>query len=213
MKQAIISTLIYADIFNFPLTKKEIKKRLIAPAVGDFDKSLKELEKKKTIKGKDGYYFLYGRERIIGLRKKREKEAEKKMKKAEEIADLLKLIPTLKFIGVTGNVAADNCRQSDDIDLFIISSKNWLWTTRFLVTVFLILVGAKRRVTDKNFADKICLNLFMDENHLGYPVKNLFVAYEIIQVRPVFDRGGVFKSFLKANSWVKNYLPYGTKYY
>jgi len=143
LKKAILKTLAYADVFDYPLLKKEIWRFLIKERKeGElkteeegkgFSWELKELIKKSLCKEKKGFYFLPGREKIINLRKRRQKYSEKKIKIAEKIALILRKIPWVKMVGVTGALAMRNAEKKDDIDLLIIAVKNRLWLTRFLL--------------------------------------------------------------------------------
>jgi len=80
--QAIIKTLIYSDIFDFPLTKQEIWKYLISNKKISQKDFLKLLKNKKTL-SKNNFYFLKGREEIIRKRKDRKKIGVNKIEKAK----------------------------------------------------------------------------------------------------------------------------------
>src|SRR3989344_2467376 len=139
---AVIKTVCYADVFDYPLTLREITKRLIE-CNGSFYKVKKALAKNKSISFKNGFYFLKGRDAIVSLRKKRVMWSGKKRKIACQMAYLLRFIPSVKLVGISGGLAIDNCARSDDIDLFIICSRNLLWTTRLIVTVIIHLTGMR----------------------------------------------------------------------
>jgi len=215
VREAILRTLAYADIFDYPLTPREIHKFLISEKPLDFDSVQKALsrmgaERKRISTDKAGhFYFLTGREKLVPLRKKRKKISQKKLKVAQKIAVLLKIISQVKLIGVTGRLAMENSETEDDIDFLIITSKNRLWLTRLLTVFLLELLRIRRRPSNKYVKDKICLNMFLDEKHLSLPAKerDLFTAHEIVQMKPLWERGGTYGRFLKANGWVREYLP------
>ncbi|MBW7960213.1 hypothetical protein B6D29_00625 [Microgenomates bacterium UTCPR1] len=63
---------------------------------------------------------------------------------------LVSLFPQIKLVGLSGSVAMMNARESDDIDLFIITAKNRLFTARFIALIFAQLLGLRRqRQTEK----------------------------------------------------------------
>ena len=64
----------------------------------------------------------------------------KYMKKAEKYIKYISWIPGIMMVGV-GNSMAMNCaKKSSDIDLYIVSKNNSMWTVRILVTaIFQIL--------------------------------------------------------------------------
>ncbi len=202
MRDAILKTLVYSDIFDYPLRLDEIEKYLIGTRAGEI------LIDRKLIGGKEGFYFLKGREEIVELRKKRAEWSRKKLEIAERTAEKLKIIPLIKMIGITGALSMENCQEEDDIDLLIIARANCLWLTRLLILLASPLLGIKRRKpADISVKDKICFNLFLEENHLEIKPENLFLAHEVCQVKPVFDRNNTYEKFLNENRWVNKYLP------
>lgn len=204
---AILKALIYSDIFNFPLTKEEIWKFLIGRKINrkSFEEELKNLQ---DIKFKNNYYYLAGREKILEKRIKREKESRKKLDLANKIVEKLSIIPTVLFIGISGSLALENSDEKDDIDLFIITSKNTLWITRLTLVVLLILMG-QYRGRGKEESQKVCLNMLIDENSLSFPKtrQDLYTAHEITQLKPILDRNNTYNKFLSANKWVTKFLP------
>lgn len=208
LRWAIIKTLCYSDIFEFPLTADEISKWLIKLKIKN-KKIITTIKNDKLIREKDGYYFLKGREKIVDIRKKREIFSKKKIIIAKKIASFLKIIPTIKLVGITGALALNNVKEDDDIDLLIVTSRNLLWTTRFLVTILVELLGKRRRPNETVVNNKICLNMFLDENHLVIPIeeRNLFSAHEVAQMQSLWDKNNTYTIFLTENNWIRRYLP------
>lgn len=210
IRLAILKTLIYANIFDYPLTHDEIKTWLIECSDISLNQYLNKLKEKKLIKKIKKYYCLRGRENIINIRGKREHWATEKLNIAHKAASFLKLIPTIKLIGISGALAMNNTKIDDDIDFFIITSPNFLWTTRFLATILLDLKGVRRRPDDSEVSNKICLNMFIDENHLSIlkDDRNIFSAHEVLQLKPIFEKNNTHQKFLSVNLWTKKYLPH-----
>jgi hypothetical protein len=104
-----------------------------------------------------------------------------------------------------------NAKVDDDIDLFIITAKNRLWTAR-LVAVFLsIVLGLKRPRGVKRAPNRICLNLFFDLADLAVPKqkRSEFVAHEVLQMKPLVDKDNTYILFLQVNRWVYRFFPNG----
>jgi hypothetical protein len=205
MKKALLQTLAYADIFDYPLKEEEIKKFLIGQVVTK-NQIWPQLSQ---VVQKNGFFFLKGREKIVNLRRKRQKWSQEKIKKAQNVSHWLKLIPTIKMVALTGALAMENAEKEDDIDFLIITAKKRLWLTR-LLTVFLVELVAKRRHPyDQVVKDKICLNMFLDEEHLTVPSRerDLFTAHEISQLKPLWDRNETYSKLIQKNLWVKDFLP------
>ena len=209
---SILETICYADLFDYPLKEEEVR-RWIKGRKGVGYTDIRKAN--GVIIHKDSFVFMKGREKILQQRIKREKITKNKLTIAQRIVSVLKFIPTVKLIGVSGSVAMDNAKEEDDIDLFIITSAKTIWFTRLLTTVVVEFFSERRRPGDKNVKNKICLNMFVDEQFLSMPKKNLYTAHEVCQLRVLFDRDNTYQEFLVANSWVKKYLPnavYSMKY-
>src|SRR4030043_205999 len=201
LEQAILATLAYHDIFDYPLTLEEIHKYLIAKkaTVKAVDLKLHKLRINKKIEKKEELYCLRGRLHTTNLRRKRKRYSSPKIIRAKFYARVLQFIPTLKLVAISGALAMNNSHINDDIDLVLISSKGTLWTTRFLANILLFLF--KRKPYDKKISNKACLNTFIDESNLKISPQNIYIAHEICQMKPIWDRGGTYDRFVKANLW------------
>jgi len=218
MRIAILKTIIYADIFNYSLKAKEIWEKLIwqrkiRPSKSVFDKSLKILVSQKKLIKQSRLFFLPGRENLVEERQIGQANSEKKLIIAKRAAKILSFIPTVRFVGLTGSVASFNAKRTDDIDFLIVAAGNWLWTTRFLANI--MLGSARRKPGQSRVNNKICLNMFVDEKSLAAfsKNKNLFVAYELAQLIPLYDKNNIYGRLIGQNSWAKEFLPnaFGSK--
>ena len=220
LTKAILKTVAYADIFNYPLTATEIHRWLInkqaiersvleAQLRGRTLKGSSDISHVRTQKGRiqktKSYYHLKGRQSIVKTRLNRRRFSQLKYKKAHKITRFLRFIPTIKLVAVTGALAMKNSDSNDDIDLMIITKANRLWLTR-LFTTLVIFPHLRRGHKIKN---RTCLNLWLDETALAIPKasQNLYTAHEVYQIKPIFDKDNTYKRFLSENSWSKDYLP------
>lgn len=203
---SILKTLVYSDIFDFPLTKEEIWKFLIGKKI---DKKTFEKELEATPLGCNSkFYFLSQREEIVEKRNKKKEISQEKIKIAKKIIEKLSFVPTVLLIGISGGLALENSKEKDDIDLFVITRLNTLWITRLLLVLLLILMG-QYRGRGKKESQKICLNMLISEKALMFEKdrQNLYTAHEIVQLKPIFNRSNTYKKFITANHWVKKFLP------
>ena len=209
--KAIIRTLSYSDVFDYPLKKHELWKFLnIRTQVNknSFNKALNQMIRARKIEAKNRHLFLIGRKKIVFERLKRERISIGKLEAAKKAANILSFIPTIKLIGISGSLSLKNAQIIDDIDFFIITTHKSLWITRFFVNVLLLLTGYKRSIHDLHGMNLVCPNLFLSEDNLllSRLRRNLFSAREIAQLYLLLDRDSMYKKFLSANFWVKNYL-------
>jgi len=207
-KKEIEKTLIYSDIFDFPLTKQEIWKYLISDKKIP-KKDFLKLFKNGKLSSVNNLYFLKGREKIIEKRKSREKLGVIKLEKAKKMINLLSVIPSIYLAGITGSLALLNSKKEEDIDLFLVSAKNTVWITRFLAVIFLKSSGSYRGRTDMLVENKLCLNMIIGEDCLKIDNKrqDIYTAHEIVQLVPIFERNNTYKKFLNNNLWVKQFMP------
>lgn len=209
VQRAILTTILYSDIFSFPLTKDELWRFLISDKKilhREFDSSLGNVH---SLTSKDEYFCLKGKEQIITQRKKNLSEVSKKVEIAYHVAKKLSIIPSILFIGISGGLAAGNAKTSDDIDFVIITKKNTLFTTRLLILIMLELLGVRRARTQKKTANTICLNLLFDETMIGWfkNSQDVYTAREIAQILPLFGRESMYHRFMKENDWITDFLP------
>lgn len=223
LQRDILKTLAYADIFDYPLTAREVLSFLISDTEVAFEvvqERLKILADPSASSGQvlrrictDGkFYFLKGRSGIVGIRKKREGWSKKKLKIAQLTAEKLSWFPWIKMIGVTGALAMENCEVFDDIDLIIVTATSRLWLTRLILYILAPILRIRRRKPkEKVVKDKTCFNLFLDENHLKIEPESLFLSHEIAQVKPILNKDSTYEKFLWENGWVRKFLPNGVK--
>ncbi len=200
------ATIAYADIFNFSLTQKEARYWMIGVSRVQTIKA--DIYLKKRI-GREVFITFKGRQRLIDQRMARRIVAKSKLEKAKRVASWYAWIPTVLLVGVTGGLAMENAKPEDDIDLFFVTSADTMWMTRLLVTLISQMKGVRRLPDSESVADSICLNMFMAAPSLTLATseQDLFAAHEVLQMVPLWQRGGVYRKFLSANSWVRFYLP------
>ena len=139
---------------------------------------------------------------------------------------LLNLFSQIKLVGLSGSISMMNAGEVDDIDLFIITAKNRLFTGRLIALLSAQILGLRRgrdfkaqsrRLSQKqkslllqnNHKNKVCLNLFFDENDLNVPKfkQTEFVGHEVLQMKPIIIKNNIYNRFIKANLWVQDIFP------
>jgi len=229
LQKSILSTIVYYDALDYPLTSFEVFKYLVNPlhisqcvepssTHKDFEvdrsakislngviRNLENKEVRRFIDEENGFYFLKGREEIIRIRIERQKIADRKWKKAKKIIYWLQIIPYLRMVAVSGSLALNNTREKSDIDVLIVTKTSRIWSTRFFITAFLQLIG-KRRHKHKT-KDRICLNHYITDNSLEIKFKSLYNAQTYAHMIPILEIApGTYKKFQQTNRWLKDYL-------
>lgn len=211
MEKAILKTLKYGNIFDYPMKAWEIQKWLIGKEAGlrQIEKALRKLYKVSRIKYQGGYYFLSGRKGLVAKRFERQRQSEKYLNTAKWIGKIFKLIPWVLLVGVSGGLAMENARREDDIDLFIVTGRKRLWISRILILGVLEVLGKRRKRGEigVNAAGKICINMLLDEDSLAQKDKDIYLAHEVLQMRVLWEREGIYSKYLEENFWAFKYLP------
>jgi len=186
---------VYHDIFDYPLRASDLKKwQVVNPHI--------------TLKG--GKSVKINNKDFI-KRENRKKISEKKLLIANKASSLLSKIPTVQFVGITGSLAMMNSRVGSDVDLLIITKTNTLWLTRSIVYLLLVLFGfAIRKPGDREEADRLCINMWLDGSDLIFKktnshLRNLFIAHEILQIKPLINKNKTHEKLLSENKWVYEY--------
>ncbi len=101
--------------------------------------------------------------------------------------DAILFLDWVKFVGITGSVAAGVPKKDDDIDVFIVVKNNRMWLYRAFLTFKL---GRKslRRVWGKPFKDKIDTNFICEERGLWFNTESIFVLHELLFMIPVYNK-------------------------
>ncbi|MBI2315203.1 hypothetical protein HYU93_04080 [Candidatus Daviesbacteria bacterium] len=211
MEKAILKTLIYADIFDYPLTVFEIHKWLIGKkaTLRQVEKTLYKLSRESRVKSQGEYYYLPRRSKLVSKRLRCGQQSLIYFRKAKMLSQILKLIPWVKLVGISGGLALNSASKKDDIDLFIIISKNRLWVSRLFIIGLFSLIGQRRKKGDqgRKIAGKFCINILLEEDKLEQQNKDIFIAHELLQMKPLWFRGGIYSKYLLDNEWVFKSLP------
>lgn len=115
---------------------------------------------------------------------------------------LLKYLPFVRFVGITGATAMSGFTPHDDVDLFIITKGGMIWSSR-LCTVVLA------KILRIHGGTGVCLNMFFDEDGLSIPKmkQNKYIAHELLQMKPLIDKTSTYSLLIQANLWVFDFFP------
>jgi len=213
LKSAILRTLAYFDLSNYPLTATEINQwlyQLEAPKYHELLSVLQEMVSQNQLEEKFGFFYLPNREVVVEERRRSLVISELKLKKARRAVKFISHIPFLRAIFVCNTVAAGSALEESDIDFFIIAQAGRIWLVRFFTNLILRFFGL--RTYGEKQRDKICLSFFVDTNNLNLSKlqaveDDIHFAYWSFQMLPIYDPGNYWKKFLSANYWIKKYIP------
>jgi len=211
VEEAILKTICYRDIFDYPLTVSEIHKFLVGEKANEITtkKYLEELRGRGLVDERDGFYFLAGKPELARRRVTRNALSAEKYERAYDLSQILKNIPWVKAVFATGALAAGNAGEEDDIDFMVVTEPNRVWLVRAWAYLAFMFKGLKRKRGKEEDPGKVCLNMFLSEGALTLPKgeRNLFTAHEICLARPLWAKDQLQARFFAENSWVKEFFP------
>ncbi len=196
----------YHNLFGFGMNWGELARWRVGKKASNV--GCQSASWRANVKYKGGYYFLEENKGAVLKRVLRKRTSLVKMEIAKRAAKILGKVPTVKMVGVTGSLAMENADEDSDIDLIIVTTQGGLWKTRLISYFVLKLARFKlRKPRETNEKDKLCLNMWMDENDLGIERKNIYTAHEILQIVPLVNKRNTYERFLLENIWAAEYWP------
>jgi|AntRauTorckE6833_2_1112554.scaffolds.fasta_scaffold00174_19 hypothetical protein len=210
LNKAIVSTIAFFDVFSYPLSAFEVFKYLqIDTSYFKIIQALEDLEERNIISSKNSFYCLKGKETNFEIRQKRYNYTKEKINIAKKWSKVFKLFTGLKLIALSNSIGSYNLREGGDIDLFIVTKRNRIWTTRF--TLALIGKIFNLRPSPENEKNKLCLSFFVSEANLNlenYTKENdFYFFYWLVNLSSVYDEDNYLDKLLEENTWLKKYLP------
>jgi hypothetical protein len=206
---SIIKTIIYFDLFNYPLTSWELWRLSdVKKSYGDFLSSLNNFNHDR-ISFKHGFYYLTGRENILVTRQIRYNVSDRKFKRAIRTTWWLSRLPWINLVGLANQIGAHNLRAEGDIDFFIITKPNRLWLSRLFLAGSLKLLNLRPK--GSNTQDTFCLSFWVSESQLAlhdFKLNNdLYFTYWLASLTPLFDADNYYDHLIASNTWLNNFLP------
>ncbi|HPI67264.1 MAG TPA: nucleotidyltransferase domain-containing protein [bacterium] len=217
IRKAIIETMVFFDLFDFPLTKEELWRYLysfsgIKIEQEDFFKVLKAVVEEKLVATQGEYYFLFGREAIVMAREEKIIYSLSKRQRAEKLVRRwLRFLPNIAGVFLIGPIVYGNAKKESDIDFLIVAKPGRIWTVRFLAAWPLKLLNL--RPTERVKKDRFCLSYFITADNLNLESTKiddhdiLLVYWLAFFLEPLLNRDEIWQKFLSANQWLENQAP------
>lgn len=224
-----MATLQFFDLQDLPLTQFELHKYLLAdPAsiaatvdeqfelkeaplvasrisLAEVMAALPELISEEKIEEQNGFYTLPSRISLVNLRLTNYAYGIARERKINRYLIPTRFLPFIRGIALAGSQALGQQRVGSDIDLFIITDPQFMWTARTVLTAYFQVLGKRRH--GKKIANRFCLNHYLARIRPVDAEKNLYKAMEYLKLRAVVNEQTIV-AFQKANkSWIQVFFP------
>lgn len=195
LQSAILHTVSYADIFDYPLKTTEIHRYLtgLSAPLEVVEQALPGL-----LQSCGAYYSLPGREALAAIRQRREGAAARLWPIAVRFGRWIARLPFVRMVAVTGSLAMDNVEPDADLDYLIVTTPGRLWTCR----AFTLALGRLAAL----WGVRLCPNYLVSQRALEFTPQNIYVAHELTQMVPLAGLD-VYSQIRACNRWVENFLP------
>jgi hypothetical protein len=210
LKESILKTIGFFDVFDFPLTAEEMLMYLYKYDKPIHIKEVKgvlgDLAQNGLVEFIKDHYVLPGRGKIIDTRRARKFLSEKLWDRVRFYADSMRAIPFIRMIAVCNNLAYNNASEGSDIDLLVIVKPGRMWIARLLLTMMLWFYGVRRH--GNHIAGRFCLSFFITTNklhfeHLQLGPEDPYLAYWTMTLNPFYGKK-TYEEFREANkAWLK----------
>ena len=197
LSRAILQTIAYSDVFDYPLNARELH-RYLTGVKASLEEVVRAVREEGVVTRTGDYFTLPGREEIVNIRMRREAHSRELMSRAIQYGRILGTLPYVRMVALTGSLAVMNILGNHDFDYMLVTQTSRLWVARaFAVTFGRIM---------RPFGHRICVNLLLSENALDWHQHDLYSAREICQMIPVVGMD-VYRRFRARNAWTESVLP------
>jgi hypothetical protein len=216
IEKAILQTLCWFALFEYPLTSFEIWKYLFGKT-SSLEEVLFCLDQStylhERLYQKDGFFFLKFYENVSSKWLKNHHEnfldSVRKLKKVRTALWFFRLFPSVECVMACNSLAWFSTKPDSDIDLFILVKPKTIWLTRLLLVLPFALLKKRPESRKK---DPFCFSFFLTTDHLdiepfAFKESDPYLAYWIFSLIPLFDRRQIFEEFIQKNIWAKVYFP------
>ena len=197
---AVLSSVIYASLFEYPLTVSQLCRTLVSVRADERTVAAWWRDSaflRAAIEHRDGLFFPVGRHDLVTTRARRETLSRDLLDRERRVLSLVTHMPFVRMVAVSGSLAHLNAETSADLDLFVITAPHRVWSVTLAVLVMARLLGWRKRM---------CLNYVISEDALTIAPQDLFSANQIIHLRPIVGHD-VFAAFVDANPFVRKFYP------
>jgi predicted nucleotidyltransferase len=201
---SVLKALAYFDVFQFPLSEKELLRYSDFPNKESLNEELSWLEHFKMIFRIGNYYALTNDVLMVKQRREGDERVKEYIDQALKKSRLIAKFPYVRGVFISGSLSKGTMTENGDIDFFIVTTPNRLWIARSLLIAY-------KKIFLLNSRKYFCINYLIDDETLEIQHKNRFTATELITMWPIVNQS-LYYDLMSKNEWVKSYYPQGMDY-
>jgi hypothetical protein len=197
---AIARSVLYASLFQYPLTLAQLRQTLIESAqtpsqiLATYGAS-QALQ--ASVEYRDSFFFPRGRYDLIQTRRQREARSRRFLARHRPLLALISAMPYVRMVALSGSIAHLNLEGDGDLDLFIVTRGRHVWSVTVGVVLLAKLMRRRRSV---------CANFVVADSRLALEPQDLFTASQIVHLKPLVGPD-VLRQLVAANPFVGRFYP------
>jgi hypothetical protein len=196
--RAILRTVLYAALFQAPLTVSQLHRALMDVGVDRIEirGRLRRSYLRERVEQTGEHVYLRGREGCLELHHERRRRTADLLHAHRSLLRLVARLPFVRLAALSGACAHDNATD-ENVDLFLVARRGRAWSVCLVTRMLARMCGRGR---------SFCVNYVVDEDGLALPEHDLFTASEIVGLRPLAG-GPCYLQFIEANAWLAERFP------
>ena len=134
---------------------------------------------------------------------------------------LWRSLPFVEAIYLCNSITFNALKQGSDIDLLIVTRPGYIWITRLMSWLFMIILWIKNWSTSPedptSKAKKFCLSFYVDQQHqnlyqLAVKPQDPYLVYWLLHLVPLYYYNSTsdYPDMYQENAWIKNYVTWYT---
>jgi hypothetical protein len=197
---AIAESVLYASLFDFPLTLAELRQTLVASEQTPTEilaryKSSPALQ--AVVEHDEGLFFLRGQRHLVAERRERESFSRCFLKEQRVLLALICGLPYIRLVALSGSIAHLNLDPDGDLDLFIVTRGRRVWAVTVAVVLLAKLLGQRQA---------LCANYIVADTRLQLDQEDVFTANQVMHLKPLVGRA-IYRQMLAVNPFVQRHYP------
>ncbi|MBI2626830.1 MAG: hypothetical protein HYW77_01155 [Parcubacteria group bacterium] len=199
----LLSNIVYRSLFGVFFTYEQIE------SVGLKD-ALTELFEKKIIREcmfhEKRFIVLVEHEKELENFLAMRKVAEQKKGTLIKYLKFFRISPFIRAVFISGSLTLGRVEDDSDLDVFVLTAPDRIWTARFLLSAILSLFGIRRTKFESIAPNKICLSHYMTTNAL-FDYESIFTAQVLGNLELLWEaKPEIGKTFVRKHKWLRKYL-------
>jgi hypothetical protein len=199
-EQAVLKTLAYFDVFNYPMKPSEIHQFApISMSPLNVVPCLNYMVNHGLIFQHGNFFSINSDPAVAESRKASSKTTDRSIALAKRFSRFLSRVPFVDGVFAADTNSFELHPDGVELDYFIIAKPSRAWLCQFFIRLYVSLFWFR---SSKSFG----INHIIDGGQLQLDDKSLMMATKLKMLIPMVNQE-LYSSFIQANTWTNQFLP------